>query len=789
VRGPSRHDLPARDRRAATGDRSTTSNVEDVLDLQRQAGNRAVTELFSTQRDAGAHAGAQAIGRLLGATVQRWGVPTSWGVPAAVPAGRAGDPVERDAEGPTAVQPPEGGQEIDRLGVVDQEGGKSRDGRPGLNLRPAPSEKNTPVGRLDDKDHLMAKRDMGDSWMYAVVTDGHLKGSAGYVYTHNVVNFDLPPDPAAPDPGAYLYRIKPGERAHRLVRDTYGAKNIETGQDQRFFTNVLKYINDRAQRGSAFDVKTKTQRAGAMTFEVDDVELVAGKQIWIPSLELAQSLKGTVSRGSWARDVVEKIKDWGKKLASIPAFIAGLVVGAIESIKDLFVGLFELVWNAIKTLGGSLVDAAKAIWGLITEPRKRQELFEALDEELRKMLGPDVSFLRRAYNWGRIIGFATMEIVSTILLAGAANAVKVSKWGAKLAKATEAISKFPAIKKISAGAAKIADSPVGRRIVETVAPAGRAVKKVAGAVEKVTGAPQKAMFWAAKALAKKARKLGSKYGWKAERLVDAARIMEQQGARLYLRPSSRHAPARMAEGAIAKPAVIKANTLNEMDIIIGPGFSKKELGLVGHFEPTKPDLWKHPRGMRKADWDALQPALRERAAKRARSFRKLRKDMARLTKPTTTKGGEYYRVEGGLVKQVEVTDAGGEVVRSLTGDVDVLHATTLDGGKLGSKYDALDDALLEAGLTEHGIHTFWRERKDLDPDAFYGTIEAHLKEPVIEIGPDLIAREMTASEIPEIAEILASRYYRNWKRSRTGKAARTLLIGAAVVGASIEGHD
>ena len=770
---PTERAPEASPRTGGTTERSSlpakTSLVGSLLGLQRDAGNQAVVRLIRT-------------------TAQRWSAPAPWGESV----GRAGAPVKRDPEGPTAVQPPEGGQEVDHLGVVDQEGPKSKDGRPGLNLRPTPSESNTPVGRLDDKDHLMAKRDMGDSWMYAVVTDGHLKGSAGYVYTHKLVNFDLPPDPASPDPGAYLYRIKPGERAHQLVRDTYGAKNIETGQDQRFFTNVLKYLNDWAQRGAAFEVKAKTRRAGAMTYEVDDVELVAGKQIWIPSLELAQSLKGTVSRGSWARNAAEKVKDWGKELASIPAFIAGLIVGAIESIRDLFVGVFELVWNAIKTLGGSLIDAAKAIWGLITDSQKQRELLEALDEQLQKMVGPGVNFLRRAYNWGWIIGYATMEVVSTILLAGVGNAVQASKWGAKIAKVSQAIGKFPAIAEISKGAAKVAASPVGRRIAKTVAPAVRVVKKVGGAVETVTGAPQKLVLKAAKTVAKavtkRARKLGTKYGWKAERLVDAARIMEQQGVKLYLRPSSRHAPARMAEGAIPKPVSIKANTLDEMDIIIGPGFSQKELGLVGHFEPTKPELWKRPPGKSQADWDALQPALQARAAKRASSFKKLQKDMTRLTKPTTTKGGEFYRVEGGLVKHVEVTDAGGEIVSSLTSDVDVLHATTLGGGKLDN-YDALDDALLEAGLTEHGIHTFWSDGPHFDPDAFYGIIEGHLKQPVVEVGPDLIPREVMANQIPEIAEILSSRYYKNWKRSKAAKAGRAVAIGAVVVGASIEGHD
>lgn len=738
--------------------------MQTVLELQRHAGNRAVSHLLGprVQRAPGggaSGAGASAAGRSAGA-----GAPT------------------------TSVAPPEGGVEIDRLGVVDQEGSKSDDGRPGLNIRPAPSGRNTPLGRIEDRKHLIAKRDMGGGWMYAVVTDGALRGTAGYVQTHNLVNFNMPPDPAAPDPEAYLYRVKPGDRAHQLVREVYGASNIETGQDQRFFTNVLKYINDRAQRGGAFNVKTKTQQHGVVAYEVDDIELVAGRQIWIPGLAFAQSLKGTVSRGSWARDIAEKVKDWGRKLAAIPAFIGGLVVGALESIRDLFVGLFDLVWNAIKTLGGSLVDAAKAIWGLITDPRKRRQLLEAMNQRLLDMIGPKVSFLRRAYNWGRIIGYATMEVVSTILLAGVANAVKASRWGASLAGMLEVIGDAPAIKRITGAAERIAESPIGAGIRKAVAPVGKAVEKVGGAVEKVGGAPAKLVLKSAEVLAERAAKLGSRFGWKSEQLLDAARIMDQQGVKLYLRTSSKWSPARMAEGAIPKPVAIKANTINELDVIIGPGFTDRDLGLVGHFEPVPSERWVRPKGMSDDEWEKLQPALRKRAEKRARSYRKYDKDMKRLTRPTRTKGGEYYRIERGIVKQVEVGEGGQELVRALTGDIDAFALGTLSGGKVSrGKAERVEELLVERDVTEHGIHAYWQHRRDFDPDAFYTIIESHLKDPVIEIGPNLVPREVTADQVPEIAEILSSRQYRNWKRSRMVKAMRSFLVGLGVGGSSAHG--
>lgn len=766
--------------------------VAQILALQRTAGNRAVTELVSSlQRDPAG--GPMAAGGI------RSRIP--------IAAGGSGErkPIAAGGSGQdkasTAVAPPEGGVEIDRIGVVDQDGTnpkKANDGRPGLNLRPAPGTDNEPLGRLADRDHVVAKRDMGNGWMYVVPTEGHtwggaqrggaLKGTAGYAYTLNdIVDFDLPPEPSSPDPGAFLYRITANERAHELARRVYGGGNIETGQDQRFFTNVLKYLNDRANRETGFKTVRKTVGAGPVAWEKEDVELVAGRQIWIPSLAMAQSLKGTVSAGSTARDVAEKAKGWAKKAASIPLFIAGLIVGAIESIKDFFVGIFDLVWNAIRTLGGSLVDAAKAIWGLVTDSRKRGAALDALAQELEDLVGDKVSFLRKAYNWGRIVGYLTMEVVSAILLGGAIEAAKASRWGARVAKFAQAVSDLAPIKKISTGAKAIAESSVGRRIAELAAPAGKVAKKAGAVVDAVTGAPGRAVLKTAEFLGERAVALGSRYGWSAERLTAAAQIMEKYGVKLYLRKSSKYAPMRMAEGAIAKPAVIKANTLNDLDLLISSGFTEKELGLVAHFKPLPRKEWRRPPGLSDEDWAGKLPELEKQAAKRAKSFDKLDREMQRLAKPVKHGSGESYTVEGGLVKQVEEGADGERIVRPLTSDIDVFAGAKLDGSKLGTSYGRLDDALLEANFGEHGFHTEWKNRGDFDPDAYYGIIEGHMDDPLIEVGPDLVERSVKASEIPEVAEILNSSGYRRWKRSRMEKTVRTGIALAGMAWASLTG--
>jgi hypothetical protein len=235
--------------------------AEWVTSLQRTAGNRAVTGmLLAAQRDRDERVPIASGGGETRRPIAAGGGNERRPI-------RAGGWEEPKAEGVAGVA--HGGTEVDLIGVVDQDGtnpGKDSDGRPGLNLRPTPSTEREPLGRLADRDHLVAKRDLGDGWMYVVATNGHtwggaqrggaLKGTAGFVKTTGaLVNFDLPPERENPDPGAFLYRIPTGQRAHRLVREVYGGGNVETGQDQRFFTNVMKYINDRTDRGARSAVR------------------------------------------------------------------------------------------------------------------------------------------------------------------------------------------------------------------------------------------------------------------------------------------------------------------------------------------------------------------------------------------------------------------------------------------------------------------------------------------------------------------------------------------------------
>ncbi|TME47197.1 MAG: hypothetical protein E6I56_04845 [Chloroflexi bacterium] len=478
---------------------------------------------------------------------------------AAVTSLLAGDgSLQRDA---TAVAPPTEGTEIDRMGVVDQDGTKSKDSSPGLNLRAGPGESSVTIARLENNEHVLVKRDMSGGWAYVIVTDGPYKTSTGYV-AGAYLNTNMPPDPSAPDPGATLYRIAANERAHDFVRRQYGAATQVKGQDERFFTNVLQFVNDRAGRHFVV-TKSKTKKVGSMDVDVDDKELVAGGQIWVPSLDFALSLKGTVSAGSWQRDAVEKLKNIGEKLLAIPVFIGGLLWGALESIKDLFVGLFDLVWGTIKSLGHNLVDAARAIWDLITDSKKRRAVLESIDTELREMLEKG-SFLHKAFNWGRIIGYATMEVVSFVLLAGATAALKGGKFAARLSKLFKVIEEAPAIQKVVEGASKLSKTKAARVIIDKLGVAAdvgkvaieskpvRAVGKVigttAGGVAAIAAAPGRGVLKAAEWMSKGLRRLFGKSA-KAERLAGKAAGAAEKATQTVYRGQAKGVP-RVSHGQV-----------------------------------------------------------------------------------------------------------------------------------------------------------------------------------------------------------------------------------------------
>ncbi|MFV2063420.1 MAG: hypothetical protein ACC726_07880, partial [Chloroflexota bacterium] len=164
---------------------------------------------------------------------------------------------------------------------------------------------------------------------------------------------------------------------------------------------------------------------------------------------------------------------------------------------------------------------------------------------------------------------------------------------------------------------------------------------------------------------------------KAQQFRDAA---AQGDVKIWARPSTPHATARMAEGAIPKIESVKAKTLDELDLHLGD-FDKGDLGKVGYFEPTLPPS--KPTDMSDAMWTKLEARKNSRAAE----YRDFKEEMdylsldprtrgAKPAKMTREPGNDQIVVENGIVKQVDQNTGAKQV---LTGDVDVYQVGKADG--------------------------------------------------------------------------------------------------------------
>lgn len=366
-----------------------------LLELQRSAGNQAVAGMVQTlQRESR--------------------------VPIASGGGSTGGRRLVAAGGGSG----EGGTEVGKVGLIDNDlkaGG-------GVNLRSVPStEGNQPVGRLPHNQRVLIHSKHPGNWFRVVATSG----AEGYVTGEHLRSED-----DMPDPGSTLHRIQPNETAFDIVYRTYGVDAMKAGTDARFYSNVLVYANeDRQRHGIRRPTPAeKVQLIKALgPGKYLDAWTVGGSQIWVPSKEWADTLKGTVSSGSFARDTWEKIKDLGSRalefLVKVPAFVGGLLVGAVESLVDAVKAVVDLVRSIVT---GSIVDDVKSLMKMVSSKEARTEVLHSLGDQLEaKWDHPNP--LKKWYWRGWLIGYVIGEVLGAILTAGAGAALKASKYGVKFA--------------------------------------------------------------------------------------------------------------------------------------------------------------------------------------------------------------------------------------------------------------------------------------------------------------------------------------------------------------------
>lgn len=686
-----------------------------VLDLQRAAGNRAVAQLVGSK------------------------APTGPALPGPPASGAT----------PAAPKIPKG-KPVDKVGIVAHDG-KGGDGAPpGLNLRSVPSDQdNAPLGRLPHNQRLYIKERLPHDWIYVVASDGR----SGYVSAKYVIDQDN-----MPDPGAQLHRIKPGETAFHVVGKQYGAWAYEAGKDARFYSNVLVYANEDQKRHgirkpTAAETKQLIKEVGFGKYL--DAWTVAGEEIWIPSKEFADTLKGQVSSGSFARDTWEKAKDLAKGAlefaVKIPAFVGGLLVGVGESLIDAVKGVVDLVKSIVT---GEIVDTISDLVDIVTDKKKRKEILYALGESLGRKWDHN-NPVKRWYWRGWLIGYVVGEVLGSILSAGAGAAIKASKIPAAFSKLVKGLGP---VKKAAKAAGKMAKSAPVRM-------AGKAAKfgkglfgKVGALFEKVKKGVGKVVDTlkgklAVHRLQARIKKMAGKYGFPPNRLGRFVEFAVKHDLRIWLRKGNPASLRHLEKGAVPKPELVKSKTITKEDLYLNPALKPDDVGLVGYFEPQWPGS-KPPKGVSDDDWQKVLHRWAQRETEfvdNKKTMELLQKDWRDPARKGLDKeaGNFQVKVEGGVVKAVDV-EAG--EVRAIAGDIDVLQITAADGSP-ARRGGHIDDILLEADLTEHGPHLWWKPKGEADLEIDLNVLSSHQGGGLLEVGPDGL-REAAGSQVPGFANRL-----------------------------------
>jgi hypothetical protein len=349
----------------------------------------------------------------------------------------------------------EEGEELQRTGIIEYDGhGKSvKD----VALRPIPSTSSTEIKRLPVNTRVYVDHEMEGEmegakgkWYYVILEDG----SYGYV-AKKYVNTELP------EPNATLHRIQPGEGALKIVQKYYKGDAIEWGQDERFYVNVLVLVNQETDRKGISKPREDA--------DWDETKTIAGRQIWIPSVEFAKGLRGVVSSGSISYEAWQTIKDVA--VGNI-AFSAGVLHGALMSIVDLFVGIYDIIklaWDIGKSLvTGEIITDAKKLFDDIAS-LKYEDVKNALLGWLDDKWNNPNTWDRWHFR-GYVVGYIIMEIVMMFFSGGIATAVKAAGKGAKIAKL---IAKFPTVIKMLKAAEAVAKTRV-----DDIAKLGKAIKGI-----------------------------------------------------------------------------------------------------------------------------------------------------------------------------------------------------------------------------------------------------------------------------------------------------------------------
>jgi hypothetical protein len=207
------------------------------------------------------------------------------------------------------------------------------------------------------------------------------------------------------------------------------------------------------------------------------------------------------------------------------------------------------------------------------------------------------------------------------------------------------------------------------------------------------------------------------------------RILQRFADRGYVidvRPTNPASVRLLQQGALPKPAHLRAKTIRDLDVWLGA--DPDYVGAVGFFDPVLPPQEKVPAHM----WDALK----ERHEMRKKEYAQHRDHMAALAVRPIGSGRFVLGGRGNSV--VFGYDAAGHLVQ-VTGDHDVLDIRHADGRRLTPRelLEVIVDMIEHDMGVQHPATLYWQPSDPLGVAIRDGIIATHLpgRETVLRFAP------------------------------------------------------
>ncbi|HWN71613.1 MAG TPA: hypothetical protein VNM90_28445 [Haliangium sp.] len=222
------------------------------------------------------------------------------------------------------IDPPQPG--IDKPGFIDNDDGSNiRTGPAELQGVPLTTKPLPPATRIFvSGTHLRTSE-----WWYVTA---FLPGSIvrGYVQ-HFRVNTDLP------EPTARLYQIQPGDTVEQLAIQEFSTA-VRDGHDLRYYENVLLAVNRDKNRAG---IEGTFQDPNFLGGGANNIQLEAGRRIWLVSPAYARALEGTVPDGSLTDGLYAKtqrvfahIDDLLESVTDSPQYFGAVAGEYADAIRD-----------------------------------------------------------------------------------------------------------------------------------------------------------------------------------------------------------------------------------------------------------------------------------------------------------------------------------------------------------------------------------------------------------------------------------------------------------------------